>query len=94
MPHAGEMQHVGKSNKIPLSELVIKEIGGVRKAARLLGINPGDVTKWRYPREKKGCNGNIPWRLKPIILDLVQENNWDITQEEIIRGYRKIKEPA
>lgn len=89
------MNQNAKDARKLLAQLVVEEIGGVRKTARLLeskgfAIKPGDVTKWNYPKERKGCAGNIPWRLKPAILELAEELQLDITPRDLVLGYRKV----
>ncbi len=80
----------GKKDRILLADLVITEIGSVRKTAKLLGIDPAKVTKWRWPPERKGSGGNIPKAYKTRILDLAEEMGLDITAEDLVRGYRKV----
>lgn len=89
------MHHIGKPDRIPLAELVVREIGGngrgaAAKTARALGITPSEVSKWKAPKEKWGFGGDVPTRLKERILDFAKRENLDITPEDLIRGYRKV----
>jgi hypothetical protein len=89
------MHHVGKPDRIPLAELVVRQIGGEKhgaatKTAQALGIRLTDVSKWKAPKEKKGFGGDIPHSLHEKILDLAKERNLDITAEDLVRGYRKV----
>jgi hypothetical protein len=42
------------------AEIVIERFGGIRPAAKALGISPTTVLRWSQPREKGGTGGNIP----------------------------------
>jgi len=84
------MNHVGKQRIVPVAELVIEQFGSVRKTAAALDIQPTDVSRWRRPRARKGCGGNIPSTLKEAILDLALQHGLDITAEDLVRGYRKV----
>jgi hypothetical protein len=86
----GAAKEIVRDGRIPLAEIVIEEFGGVCKAAKALGLEPTDVSKWRAPKEKRGCGGDVPSRLKPKILELAQAQGLNITAEDLVNGYRKV----
>jgi transposase-like protein len=65
------------------SELVISKIGGVRKTARALGLNPSTVCRWRKPAEEGGTGGMVPQIYFRAILDLIGK---EITLEQLCFG--------
>lgn len=72
-------------NTTPAS-LVIEVFGGVRKAARALGVMPSTVCRWRLPREKGGTGGTVPSSAARKILRLAKERGLDLTAEDLLVG--------
>lgn len=68
------------------ADCVIRAFGGVRKTARALGRDPGCISKWNWPRERKGCGGDIPTPILKKILDIAKEQKLDLTAEHLIYG--------
>lgn len=48
---------------------IIRTFGGVRATARIAGVNPAAVSRWKAPRERRGTNGLIPQRHWQRLLD-------------------------
>jgi len=69
---------------------VIHVFGGVRKTARAIGRGPSSVSKWKLPREKDGCEGNIPSAAQRKILKVAEEQSLDITPHDLLYG-RNVK---
>lgn len=65
--------------KISPPEVVIREFGGVRKLARLLGKNPSGISRWK--RRKR-----VPTACQRRILELARERGVNITAEDLIMG--------
>jgi hypothetical protein len=75
------------------AEYVIHVFKGVRKTARVLGYDPTAISKWRVPKERKGCGGEVPRSAQKKILEKAREMNLDITAEDLIFG-REIEAEA
>lgn len=68
------------------AEYVIRKFGGVRKTAFAIGRDPGSVSKWRLPKEKRGTGGLIPGLAQAAILKAAKEKGLDITADDLIHG--------
>ena len=79
-PFEETMQHLNPA------EYVIRKFGGVRKAAKAIGRDPGAVSKWRQPKEKRGSGGSIPSAAQRAILKAAAELGLDITADDLING--------
>lgn len=68
------------------AEYVIHVFRGVRAAARALGRDPSSVSKWRLPKERKGCDGFVPGPVRQTILTKARELGLDIDSEDLDYG--------
>lgn len=67
--------------KLKPAEYVIKEFGGVRATARVIGYTPEAISKWRYQGR-----GRVPSGVQELILDKAVEMGRDITARDLIKG--------
>lgn len=68
------------------AQVVIRLFGGVRATARIVGRDPGTVSNWKAPKEKKGCGGRIPASLHQLILEEARLRGLDLTERDLIWG--------
>jgi DNA-binding transcriptional regulator YdaS (Cro superfamily) len=59
--------------------LVITSFGGVRKTARMLDIDPSNVSRWVK-------RGTIPSSQQRKVLTIAWANNIDLTAHDIVMG--------
>ena len=69
--------------KLSPAQVVIKELGGVCKTARLLGVDKSTISKWQAPKAAHGTGGLIPSGWQERILHLAGQR---ITPTELIFG--------
>ena len=81
--------------KMTPADYAIHIFGGIRPLARAIGRSHTSVSKWRYRRENRGCNGNVPSLAQRRILEIAKKKKLDITPEDLVYGRRvkKIKKP-
>lgn len=58
---------------------VILAFGGIRRAARMVGRQPGAVRAWKK-------RGKVPPDVQKIVMNLARQQLVDITAEELILG--------
>lgn len=68
------------------ADFVISYFGGLRPAARAIGVHHSSLNKWRWSEEDGGCDGFIPRKVMHRILDLAEKHNWKITAVDLILG--------
>jgi hypothetical protein len=73
-------------HRLTPAEHVIQIFGGVRATARALDRSPSCVSKWRAPKDARGCDGGIPRKAQEQILRLAKEQGLDITADDLISG--------
>jgi hypothetical protein len=66
--------------------LVIKAFGGVRKAARALGVRPSTVCRWNLPLERGGMGGQVPSKAARKILMLAKQRGLELTADDLLVG--------
>jgi hypothetical protein len=69
------------------ADYVIRQLGGLRPAARKIGCHHSSVNKWRWSEKDGGCDGFIPRKVMHKILNLAMKNNWNITAYDLIFGH-------
>ncbi|MGD9882311.1 MAG: hypothetical protein AB7F22_30200 [Reyranella sp.] len=62
---------------------VIAKFGGVRPLARLLDINPTNVSRWQLPKPR-GTGGLIPSKYHKPLLTLAKRRKVRLTVEELV----------
>lgn len=67
---------------------VILVFGGIHKTARAVGADPGSVSRWRQPKEKRGTGGSIPSARQQAILKAAAQRGLDITADDLVNGRR------
>lgn len=70
---------------------VINTFKGVRAAARIIGCGPMTVSRWCFPKEKKGGEGRVGSAFQKTILLKARALGLDLTAEDLILG-REISE--
>lgn len=65
------------------AEKVIRAAGGVGALAKLLEIDRVWIWRWTKPKEKRGCDGEIPAPQRPRCLALSRAHNWGLTASDI-----------
>lgn len=68
------------------AEYVIRSLGGVRPTARAIGRHWTSVAAWRWPKSRKGTDGQVPDKCHHTILKIAQERGLDITPNDLILG--------
>lgn len=76
------------------AEYVTLTFGGVRKTARAIGRHYTSVIKWRAPRERKGCGGEIPSSAYKPILEAARARGLDISTNDLVYGREATVEQA
>jgi len=72
--------------KLSPAQYVIQTFGGVRDTARILGVLPTSVSRWKLRRPKRGDRGLIPSHLHRKILKKASKLNLDITPFDLVWG--------
>jgi hypothetical protein len=48
---------------------IIRRFGGLKPVAKIVGVSPHSVMRWRYPRHKKGTGGAVPhWHQGKLLI--------------------------
>lgn len=68
------------------AQVVIQAFGGVRATARAIGRDPSTVSRWKKPKSKKGCGGDVPGLLHKTILRVAQNRGLNITIQDLLYG--------
>lgn len=68
------------------AEYVIHVFRGVSATARALGRDRSSVCKWRLPRERRGCDGQVPGGVRQAILSKAKELGLDINSDDLDFG--------
>lgn len=77
--------HRGVKHLTP-AQCVIQALGGIRPAARLLGIKPQSVSRWSYPKDRKGSAGSLSPAIQRRALALAQSQGLDLTPTDLVIG--------
>jgi len=79
------MNHTGKiiGDKCEPAASVIVKLGGVRKLARTLCLNPASITRWQTDLPK-GRGGLIPARYHQTLLALARKNAITLTADDLV----------
>lgn len=64
---------------IPPGALVVQAFGGVRKLARLLGVDPSTISRW-------SSTGRVPSGMQRQVLQLAWDTGVDLTAHDIVWG--------
>jgi hypothetical protein len=75
-----------KRIRVSPAAYVIQLFGGVNALARIIGRDPSSVSKWTWPRERRGADGLVPNGLQLLILEEAQKRNLDLTPADILYG--------
>lgn len=80
----GNMNRTGKTvgDRCDPAASVIIKLGGVRKLARELGIDPSALSKWQQRR--KGTGGLIPARYHWTLISVARAKGIKLTADELI----------
>lgn len=73
---------------VSAADWVIEQFGGVRATARAIGRDPGSVSRWRMPRDKKGTDGGVPRLAQIRVLEAARRMGLDITEADLVSGRR------
>lgn len=73
------------------AEYVITVFGGVRAVARAIDQSPSSVSRWRKPRNEKGCDGEIPRGARKPILKAARESGLDVTSHDLDFGRKPVR---
>lgn len=65
---------------------MIRQCGGARATARLIGYSSSSVCKWLKPRTRTKIIGLIPVAAQQRILERAREEGLDITEKDLIAG--------
>lgn len=60
---------------------IIRQLGGNKKVAEILGIGPERVAAWKQPKRHRGGNGVIPLRYTLALLSHAQAEGIDLTPD-------------
>lgn len=66
---------------------VIKQFGGVRAAAKAIGVSPSTVSTWnkrKTPKDYRGLNGRIPAKNWDAILRAAKRRKKRITYKNLL----------
>lgn len=70
-----------KTRVLTPAALCVARFGGVRKAARAIGVDHSRVVRWR-----KSEGGRIPSKHQRPLLDAAREQGVELTAAELITG--------
>lgn len=70
------------SRRSDIAARVIGKLGGARRVAKLLGLNPTAVYKWTYERDRGGTGGLIPAEHQQALLDIGRREGCDLTPSD------------
>lgn len=73
-------------------EYAVHVFGGVKKLARILGMEPTNISRWQRSRHEGGPRGLIPNKKQKVVLDIAKERGLDLTAEDIIYGRQVIED--
>lgn len=69
---------------------VVRALGGVRRAAQLIGVSAETCSQWNRPAERRGTGGFVPPRFWPTILSAAKtERAHEITEELLSAGKKE-----
>lgn len=71
------------------ADVVIRKFGGVMALSREISRSPSSISKWRFPRKRKGCGGLIPSRVQPLILAASNRLGLGLSPADLILGRTK-----
>ncbi len=63
---------------------VIATFEGIEKVAEICGINPSQVYRWRYARDKGGCGGIIPSKHHQCLLEAARLRELDLQPADLV----------
>jgi DNA-binding transcriptional regulator YdaS (Cro superfamily) len=64
---------------------IIMRLGGEKAVAKLLGLHESGVYRWHYPRERGGCQGRIPARHIPRLIDAARERGMRLSANDFFK---------
>ena len=69
---------------LPVENIMQKLKMKDKALAERLGCHQSTIARWRYPREKNGRNGNIPYQYHQRIKDIAQEIGVVLTADDFM----------
>jgi hypothetical protein len=74
----------------------IRIFGGVRATARAFNRTAGAVSKWSQPKneDRQGCEGRVPGKLQPLMLERAKALGLDLTPSDLINGRTVVEKAA
>jgi hypothetical protein len=68
---------------------VVRRLGGPKVVAAHLGLHPKRVSAWQRPRERGGCDGQIPQWHHPALLELAARRAVQLAPRELVQARRR-----
>lgn len=70
---------------------VVRALGGVRRAARLIGVSAETCSQWNRPADRRGTGGFVPPRFWATILSVAKTENVSEITEGLLAGGKREK---
>lgn len=72
------------------ADTIIKRFGGLSAVARITGVTPHSVMRWRSPEDSGGTGGAIPFRHVPALIEAAKGRGIALAADDFL----PVAEPA